>query len=788
MVKALDRKVLRDLVQLKGQVVTVALVVACGIAGFVAFQSTWDSLESSKEAYYERYRFADAFVRLKRAPETVAAQLEAIPGVARVYTRVVQTIHIPITGQVQPPIGEIVSLPGGQPPLNRLVLARGRMPESERGDEALLLTAFARRYGIEPGDSLPAVINGTLRELRIVGLATSPEFVYPMPPGGGLSVDDERFAVLWMDRAAIAPAFQMEGAFNDAVFRLQPGASERAVLQEIDRVLDPYGGVPAVGQGRQESNYIVIDEMEQLRTWATVVPLIFLSVSAFLVNVVLSRLVSLQRPEIATLKAVGYGDWAIGLHFLKLVSVFVLLGAGLGLVLGAVLGRGLTGLYTEVFHFPIFSFRVSLPVMLAGTAVSLVAAVVGAAAAVRQVVALTPAEAMRPPAPAVYRPLISERLGLGGFVSQAGRMVLRELERRPLRLFLSSLGVAAAIASLVVGRMSQDALDYLLDVQFQRAWREDLSVTFRDPLPERAVRALGRLPGVHRAEGIRAVAASARVGPRARDVVVLGYEDGAQLRRVVDRRGREVPLPPSGALASAQLATALGIGVGDTVLVKVLEGERRTYPVRLAGLVADLAGLQLYARRSVLAALLGEAPSANSAVLALDPRGTAEVERRLKDMPRVASISSRVSAIRRFREQSGTSMMIISAVLTAFAATIAIGVVYNNARVALSLRSRELASLRVLGFTRTEISGILLSELALQVLVSLPLGVLLSRWFTHWVVSISHPERFRLPAEVSPHRLAFAVLVAVVAAAISALLVRHRLDHLDLIAVLKTRE
>lgn len=788
MVKALDRKVLRDLVQLKGQVVTVALVVACGIAGYVAFQSTWDSLEYSKEAYYERYRFADAFVRLKRAPEAVAARLEAIPGVARVHTRVVQTIHLPIAGQVQPPIGEIVSLPGGQPPLNRLVLARGRMPEPGRGDEALLLTAFARRYGITPGDSLPAVINGTLRDLRIVGLATSPEFVYPMPPGGGLSVDDERFAVLWMDRAAIAPAFEMEGAFNDAVFRLQPGASERAVLTEIDRVLDPYGGVPAVGQGRQESNYIVADEMEQLRTWATVVPLIFLSVSAFLVNVVLSRLVSLQRPEIATLKAIGYGDWEIGLHFLKLVSVFVLLGAGLGLVLGAVLGRGLTGLYTEVFHFPIFGYRVSLPVMLAGTAVSLVSAVVGAAAAVRQVVVLTPAEAMRPPSPAVYRPLISERLGMGGLVSQAGRMVLRELERRPLRLILSSLGVAAAIASLVVGRMGEDAMNYLLDVQFQRAWREDLSVTFRDPVPERAVRALGRLPGVHRAEGVRAVAASVRVGARARDVVVLGYEDGAQLRRVVDRRGREVPLPPTGALASAQLATVLGVGVGDTVLVKVLEGERRTYPVRLAGLVGDLAGLQLYARRNVLGGLLDEAPSANSAVLAVDPRQTAEIERRLNDMPQVASITSRVSAIRHFREQSGTSMLIISAVLTAFAATIAIGVIYNNARVALSLRSRELASLRVLGFTRGEISGILLSELAFQVLVSLPLGVLLSRWFTEWVVSISHPERFRLPADVSPQRLAFAVLVTLVAAAFSALLVRRSLDHLDLIAVLKTRE
>jgi putative ABC transport system permease protein len=789
MVKALDRKLLRDLVQLKGQVLTVALVVACGVAGFVTFQSTWESLEHSKRTYYERYRFAHAFVTLKRAPESVARRLEAIPGVALVYTRVVQTVNLPLPGHPQSPIGEIVSLPdAAQPPLDRLILESGRLPEQGRGEEAVLLTAFARRNRIVPGDRILAVINGKLQDLRIVGLASSPEFVYPQPPGGGTFADDERFAVLWMDRAAIAPAFQMEGAFNDALFRLQPGASEAGVLREIDRILEPYGGFTAVGQDRQSSNYIVREEMAQLKAWATVVPLIFLSVSAFLVNVVLSRLVSLQRPEIATLKAVGYTNGGIGLHFLKLVSVVVLLGGAAGLALGAVLGRGLTALYTDVFHFPLFSYRVSLLVMVAGGAVSLAAAAAGAATAVRGVVRLTPAEAMRPPAPAVYRPLLSERLGLDRFISQAVRMILRELERRPLRLVLSALGIGACIAILVVGRISQDAIDTVLDVQFQRAWREDLSVTFRDPLPDRVVGTLGSLPGVLRAEGLRTVAARVDAGHRSRDVAMVGYPDAAELRRVVSGDGREVPLPLAGALVSAQLGRALRVRAGDTLAVKVLEGDRRTLRLPVSGLVDDMAGLQVYLRKPLLEQLLGTAPSSNAAALTVEPTHRLDVERRLTDMPQVAAVSDRPAAIRKFRKETGTSMLIISAVLTAFAATIAVGVVYNNARVALSLRSRDLASLRVLGFTRGEVSGILLSELAAQVVVALPLGLLLSRWFTHWVVNLSHPERFRLPDEVSPRRLAFAVMVTLLASAASGLLVRRQLDHLDLIGVLKTRE
>ena len=789
MVSALNRKLYRDLLRLKGQVLTVALVVACGIAGYVAFQSTWHSLELSKASYYERYRFAGAFVRLKRAPESIATRLERIPGVARVYTRVIQDINLPIEGPLQPPIGEIVSLPDGrQPPLNQLVLEAGRMPEPNRQNETVLLTAFARRFRIQPGDTLPAIVNGTLRTLQVVGLASSPEYVYPIPPGGEFQADDQRFAVLWMNRETIAPAFQMDGAFNDAVFSLQPGARETPILREIDRILEPYGGLTAVGRGRQPSNYVVVEEMEQLRTWATIVPLIFLSVSAFLVNVVLSRLVSLQRPEIATLKAVGYSDWDIGLHFLKLVAVVVLLGSVLGVIAGAVLGRGLTSLYTDVFHFPLFSYRLSPKVMLTGGAISLVSAVIGAASAVRQVVTLTPAEAMRPESPAVYHPLLTERLGLGWLISHAGRMTVRELERQPLRTVLSAVGIAAAIAILVIGRMSQDAFEQLIDVQFQRAWREDLSVAFRDPLPERAVRELGHLPGVRRFEGMRTLAVRAEVGAVSRDVAVLGYAQDAELRRVVDRWGRRHSLPQDGVLISKQLAKALQIRPGNLLGMKVLEGERKTYRVRVTGLVDDLAGLQIYIRRTALEKVLGESPSANSALLSLDPLYSAAIQRRLNNMPRVSAISSRPAVIRRFREQSGTSMLIISAVLTGFAATIAIGVVYNNARVALSMRSRDLASLRVLGFTRREISGILLSELAMQVLIALPLGVILSRWFTAWVVSISHPERFRLPGDVSPQRLAFAVLVTLVAAGVSGLLVRHRLDHLNLVAVLKTRE
>jgi putative ABC transport system permease protein len=396
---------------------------------------------------------------------------------------------------------------------------------------------------------------------------------------------------------------------------------------------------------------------------------------------------------------------------------------------------------------------------------------------------------MRPPAPAVYRPLLVERLGIPQVISPAGRMIVRELERRPLRTVLSVVAVATGLATLVVGQFSGDAFDYLLDMQFSRVTRDDLTVTLRNPVPQRALDGLAHIPGVWRAEGIRAVPVRLEAGPRYREVPVVGLPDGAELRRVVGRAtGQPVPLPPDGLLLTKTLAEVLGLAAGDSVAVRLLEGERRTYRVPVAGLVDELIGLQGYMRLPALSRLVGEAPTISAALLGVDRGRERNVIGRLNDMPGVLSVTSHAATVTQLRKQSGQSMAVITLVLTIFAATITVGVVYNNARVALSMRSRDFASLRVLGFTRAEISRTLLSELAAEVLLAIPVGLLLGTWLTSWVLSQAHPERYRFPLVVSPRTYAFAVLVVLASSAVSGLLVRRQLDHLDLIGVLKTRE
>lgn len=784
----LERKLGRDLLRLRGQVLTIALVLACGIMAMIMMRGTYVSLVSSRDAYYADQRFADVFAHLERAPDAVAARLDAIPGVARVYPRVVKDVMIPLEDEPDPVTGRIVSLPeSGAPPLDGVHLVAGRLPVAGATNEALVLEQFATAHHVAPGDRVPVVMSGHLRRVLVVGIAMSPEYVLALS-GREMVADNRRFAVLWMLRDEVAPAFQLDGAFNDVVLSLEPGASEPAVLAALDRELQPYGGFHAVGRGKQMSNYALSSELDNLRNLALIIPSIFLAVAAFLVNVVVSRLVFLERGQIAVLKALGFSDRRIGLHYLGLVALIVALAGVAGVALGVWSGHWMTGLYTRFYRFPTQVYRLPPAVVALAIGVGLAAATLGALGAVRRVVRLPPAQAMRPPAPLTYRRALMDRMGLDRLVGTAGMMVVREIRRRPLRFLLSTAGIAMGVAIFIMGRFSWDSFDHLMVDAFPREHQEDLTVGLVQPVPSRAVGELFHLPGVLSAEGERVVPVRFVAGSRWRDSAIIAMPDPPRLRHLLDHGQVEVQPPAGGLLMTDRLAALLHVRVGDPIDVEVLEGDWPVRRVTVGGLIDEPFGLQAYARPELVEHLVRQGPRVNTILLEVDPSRLAEVRSRLKEMPQVVGVSSTQRVVDNYRAQTGESMSIMTLILTLSAAAIAIGVVYNNARIALSLRSRDLASLRVLGFTRVEISAVLLGELGAQVVLGIPFGLVLGRWWSAAYARSIDPELMRFPLHISAHTYSAAAVIALVAGVVSALLVRRRLDRLDLVGVLKSPE
>jgi len=785
MVTALTRKLLRDVRLLKGQVITVAIVVGLGVGCAISLASTWLSLRAAMAAWYEQGRLADVFATCKRAPRTLLPALEAVPGVARAEARVVEPLLLDLPDLPEPAMGLLISVPSSGPLLNVPNLRSGRLPEPGRTGEVVVGEAFAKARGLRPGDTVTGVLNGRRSQLRVVGTALSPEFVIAVSPSG--YDDDERFALLWMDEEQLEAAFRMEGAFNDVAFRLSPGARAPAVLAEIDRLLVPYGGQGARDRSRLPSHRILESELKQLQTQALWIPMIFMIVAAFLVNVVLARLVGTQREQIAALKGIGYSNGEIGRHYLGFAAVVVCSGSALGIAIGDVLGRLLTDAYSAFFRFPALPFILDVKTAIQGVALATLSAA-GAIFAVRAAVGLPPAEGMRPPSPPIYSKLILDRIGAGGFFSQRARMVLRDLHRQPSRLLVSSLGIAMAVGVVILGRFSGDSLDWMLSQHFDVEQRSDLEVSFRDAVDADAVDSLRAVAGVTAVEPIRFVPARLRHGHRAQDAVLQGLPADPVLHRALGPGYVAAPPPPSGMAVPVELLKRLDASLGDEVTVEALDGTGRTARVRLTERHEQLFGLMGTLERRHLDAIFGDQGAATGAGILIDAAEAERVSARLKEHGSISGATSLRRARQRFQERNTGFLNILTTVVTFCAIAIAIGVIYNDARVALQVRSRDLATLRVLGCTRREVSSVLLGELAAAIPLALPVGLWLGQRFADLIIAGHDREALHLIARVEPPTEAFAVVVVLGAALVSALLVRRRIDRLDLLAVLKARD
>lgn len=773
---------------MRGQIFTVALVVACGIATYVTMRGAFESVLQAQRDYYRRYRFADVFAQLKRAPDSLAPNIASIPGVASAQTRVVVEVTLDVPGLREPALGRLISIPETRAPmLNDLHIVRGGYIEPNRRNDVLVSEAFANANKLNVGDTIGAVINGRWEPLRIAGIAISPEYVYEIR-GAEVFPDNRRFGVIWMGRAALGPAFNMEGGFNDVALSLAPGASEAEVISRLDTLLQPYGGLGAYGRYDQISNRFVSDEITQDRITGIFVPTIFLGVAAFLIHIVLSRLVKSQRAAIGLLKAFGYGNASVALHYLEFALVAVFLGTLVGAPAGIWLGRGLASIYQDFFRFPQLRFVSTFGMIGSAALISAAAACLGALGALRSVVRLPPAEAMRPEAPARFRPGVAERLGLQKFFSLSARMVLRDLERRPWRAAISVFALSLAGATLIVGFYFYDAIDYLIQVEFQNASREDVTVTLNDPHGSNARDALAQLPGAMRSEPFRVVAARLRFEQRSRRVAIMGLESGRQLRRIVDMHERTIDVPPEGLVISSSLAKSLGVSPGEKVTVEVLEGKRRVEDVEVAATVDDLIGTSAYMDVASLNRLMREGSSISGAFMAVDALVASRLYSFLKRTPAVGGVAVREAMLSSFRETIARSLGISVGALIGFACVIAFGVVYNGARINLSERSYELASLRVLGFTRGEIGWMLLGEQGLLAATSIPIGCALGYAICAALVYSMQSELYRMPLVITERTFAYNALIIGLASAFSGALILRRVRKLDLVTVLKARE
>ena len=784
----LNRKLFRDLSRMKGQSIAVALVMACGLAMLTMSRSLIRTLDSTRADYYEANRFADVFAHLKRAPNSVAERIREIPGVAGVEPGLSVNVTLDIAGLDEPASGQVRSLPDrSEPDLNRLFLRSGAWLAPGSRNEVLVGEAFAIANKLQAGDAIAMLLNGRRQDFRIAGIVLSPEFIFESRPGAALP-DNRTYGIFWMPYEEVAKAFDLYGAFNSLSLRLAPGASERAVIAAVDRLVEPYGGRGAYGRKDHPSHIRVSDEIRVLEALSIGFPTVFLSVAAFMVNAVLSRLLNLQREQIAILKAFGFANRDIVWHYLKFAFVIVAAGLLLGTLGGVLLGSKLVMMYKLWFRFPSLEFQLDSAAVVWASLVGVTAALLGVFNAVRRAAKLPPAEAMRPEPPANYRPSLVERTGIAHFLSHTFRIAMRNIERRPMQAIFTVAGLALATGILIVPNTFRDSVKHILGFQWDVLEREDLSIGLIEPTSAKVMHSIAQLPGVISVEPFRGVPVRLRFGHKSRQLAIRGMVGGSVQTRVVNARMAEIPYPTAGLVVSSKLAEVLGARIGDTVTIEPLEGKSVVRSLPLVALADDLAGVTAYMELGALNRVLEEGHVVTGANLTLDNAKRAEFLRELKGIPRVSWVAIKESLRDNFRKTTGASINLIQSIYLTFATVVAFGVVYNNARISLAERARELATLRVIGFSQREVASVLVTELIILALIAVPIGLLLGTGFATGIVKMVNTETVRLPLVLTTRNYTFAVLIVTLASTISALMVLRNLKHLNLVSALKAPE
>lgn len=786
--KALDRKLLRDLWHMRGQVFAIALVLAAATATFVLSLGVHRSLVETRDAYYARNNFADVFAEMTRAPRSLVDRVAAIPGVRRAEGAIVQYATLDFPDRPEPVRALINSVDEqGRTQLNRLVIRSGRLPQPGATGEVVADESFVKANGLALGSRIVALIYGKRQVLTIVGTGLAPNYIYALPPGD-LLPDDRRFGIFWMGQKALEAATDRTEAINSLSLTLERGARQADVIRQLDALIAPYGGTGAYGREDHVSNAFLDNELTQLSAMTRVIPPVFLLVATFLVYIVLGRMIRTERTQIGLIKAFGYTNAEVGWHYLKFALVIALAATALGSVSGVWMGRAMTRIYAEYYRFPFLSYHLDPRVFLGAAGMAFGAAALGALGGMRAALVLTPAVAMTPPPPPVYRRGAVEALGRRGGFSAVGHMIVRHIARWPGRSAITALGVGLSIGLLFATTQFLDSSRSMLDNYFFRAQRQDLIVSFIEPRSEAALLALAQMPGVLRVEPSRAVPVKLSRGNRVERGAIESTPADARLTAHVDMAGNEIDLPPSGLMLSRQLADKLQAAPGDLVQVEQLGGRGTRMALPVARVIEEFVGERAYASEATLLSITRDAAPVGAALVRIDPAQRDAIVTRLKDMPMVLGLSERGATFARFEDMIDENINTMLAFYIAFAGAIAVGVVYNSARILFSERAHELATMRVLGYHRREVATVLLGEVALLVVMAVPLGCILGNGLARVMTAMFSSDLFRLPFAPEPASYGRAILIVLAATALTSLLVARRIMHLDMVRVLKGRD
>ncbi len=789
--QALFKKLLRNISQGKGQFWAVVAVVTVGIMIYVSMSSTYYNLKKSQEDFYQASNFADYYFSIVKAPERIIKDVEALAGVKRATGRI--SLDLPILKEDNKrATARIITFPLPMDnELNHILLSEGRMFTGKAGSNIEINTnpGFVDANNINWGDNVTVIYEGKPVDLSIVGTANSPEFIYPIKDIADLLPDHENFGIFMLPQYEAGPVFNYAGQINQVLVEFTPNTDHAKAAEEIKELLKPYGFLASYPRDDQLSHAMLQTELDSIKSLTTFLPFIFLSIAAAIQFVILRRMVRNQRAQIGVIKALGYSNGQIILHYSTYALLVGLIGAILGAITGWLFSGILTDFYLLYFNLPHSPGGFNSKAIIYGFIISIVVGLAAGWSAARQVSKIQPAESMRPVPPKTgSKSIVENWSALWIRLGSDWKISLRNISRNRGRFMLTTVGIALAVALLVISYFMNDAVDYMMQSIFHDQ-KYDLMIRVATPVKEGELSSIAAIDGVLKVEPFLELPVRMTYKGKSEDDVLTAYNPAMSLKKIADEKGRELNIPAQGVLLSNSQAQKLGVRVGEDVEIETLlpQGPTHRSFIRVAGISHQMIGSATYVDLEVANRLLEAQNLISGAMLKSEAGKASLVEERLGEMLNIASISSREKEIANFEANLG-AMIYTVGIMVLFAMILGLAIVYNASLMTFVERERELASLKVIGYSNKELAGILGKENLLQSILGIALGLPLGKIMATGFISSIETDLYSFPVIIYPLTYVFSTLTAIVFIIIAHRLAIRGVNRINLVETLKNRD
>ncbi|NLV16624.1 MAG: FtsX-like permease family protein [Syntrophomonadaceae bacterium] len=788
----LTRKLFRTIVNTRGQFLALIVIVALGVMIYVSMNIVYSNLAQAQQQFYEENRFADYTFLVVKAPESVVSRIEAVPGVIKATGRLQKDVTI-FKDNEERAVGRLTGYPlPVKDELNNIHLLSGRSFDDIASEEIGIIAdpQYAEANAIKPGKKIEILADSRKVDITVIGTAISPEFVYPMKDSSSLFPEPELFGILMMPQKQVQQILGMPGQINQVLLDLAPDADEALIKSQVGAILKPYGNIADYPRKNQSSHVVLQAQLDGIKLISTSLPLIFFLIAAGIQFVILSRLIRSQRMSIGVMKALGYNNRQIIWNYTSYALLVSLLGALAGNALGLGMASAMTVLFAQYFNLPPAAMGINLQVVVISFLISSLVAGASGLLASRSVLQINPAEAMRPQPPAIGRRTpVEDWAWLWNRLSSSWKMSLRSMFRNRTRFSVTILGVMSAVVLLMFTFLMSDATNHFFDQSFEQVNHYDYIVRFSEPIKESELLYWNGWDEVQRTEKMMEIPVKAIFSNQTVDDVIVGLEPSSQLKKVSDKYGEIHRIPEEGILINSVTADKMGLAVGDVVTVETVMGMGavRTAQLKVMDRFEPMTGAISYVSLETANRLLGERQLVTAAMLKLDAPVMPSLEKRLKEMSRVGSVVSFSQERAVYEKLMGTVWVSIGVMLM-FAVILGIAIIYNTSVMTLNERQREMASLRVLGYSKGEVAGLIRKETWLQAVIGIVLGLPSGKAVATAYLASATTEMYSLPAVIYPRSYLMVAIVAFIFVWLGQNLSIRKAGKLDMVEVLKNRE